>query len=526
MKMGWHSRPIGVILLVAFSAAAIIYVLVLTPYIGGGYDDARYISLAKALAAGQGYGQVFIPGNPPEPQYPPGWPLLLSMVWLVSPDFPANAIGFKIVSVLCALAFVGITYRWMRWRGESSTLSALVAILTLSNPLIFGTASTAFSEMGFACFLMLALWLIDQYSRNDNARWFDAILPSLAAAFAVYIRIFGAPLILAATCYLLLRPDRRKGLIFGGLSLLWVVPWLVRGAFLPGNVWGYSQQFLLRSMEQPELGVVSWVDLIARVILNLRAYLLAGLPGGVLPSQVPLTYLNLPNELRLGSPFPGSDIVLALLVAAALLGQMLLRRDLVDWFVACYLGLALLWPWEPTRFVVPLIPLLYYYLFKEISIFASPALRRTAWAQPLRSLALGAVVLFVFANFALQAQVALAFRQSVDPPPEWVARFRLYDWIKQNTDKDSVLASMNDSELYLYTGRKTIRSLGSKDAINKFAVNYIVLIPYGGVMVTGDLARMQFGPLYQSNTNAFERVYRDSAAGIEVFHVRREVSSN
>jgi hypothetical protein len=520
MKLDWRVRPLGLILLAAFVVAAFTYLLVLTPYIGGGYDDACYVALAKALAQGKGYGQVFMTGNPPEPQYPPGWPLLLSAVWLILPDFPANAIAFKVVSVICALALVGITYRWMRWRGESSTLSALVAILTLSNPLIFGTASTAFSEMGFTFFVLLALWLIDRYSRKEQARWFDAILPSLAAAFAMYVRMFGVAVIVAAACYLLLQPNRRKGLAFVGFSLLWVAPWLFRGALLPTNVWGYSQQFLLKSMEQPELGVVSWGDLIVRVILNLRAYLLAGLPGAVLPSQVPLTFVNLDSGLRLGSPFSGSDIILALLVAAALVGQVLMRRDMVDWFVACYLGLALLWPWEPTRFVVPLISLLYYYLLKEIATFASPALRQISWARMLRTLALGAVVVSAFANFALQAQVAYDIRRSVGPPAEWAARFRLYDWIKQNTDKESVLASLNNTELYLYTGRAVVRSLGSREAIDKFGVNYMVLIPYGGVMVTGDLARMEFGPLYQSNSTAFDRVYHDDAAGIEVFRVQ------
>ncbi len=520
MKIEWRVRPMELILIAAIVIAACTYFLVLTPYIGGGYDDACYVALAKAIAQGKGYGQVFMPGNPPEPQYPPGWPLLLSVVWLILPDFPANAIGFKVMSVLCALALVGITYRWMRWRGESSTLSALVAFLTLSNPLIFGTASTAFSEMGFTLFLVLALWSIDRYSRKEDAHWVDAILPSLAAAFVVYVRMFGVALIVAAACYFLLQPNRRKGLAFVGFSVLWVVPWFVRGALLPSNIWGYSQQFLLKSMEQPELGVVSWGDLIVRTILNLRAYLLAGLPGAVLPSQVPLTFVNLAPELRLGSPFAGSDIVLALLVAAALVGQILMRHDLVDWFVACYLGLALLWPWEPTRFVVPLIPLLYYYLLNEIKTFALPALRRISWAGMVRTLALGAVILFAFANFALQAQVALAVRRSVDPPPEWAARFRLYDWIKQETDPSSVLASLNNTELYLYTGRNVVRNLGSKEVIRKFGVEYVVLIPYGGVMVTGDLARMEFGPLYQSDSTAFRQVYHDDAAGIDVFSVQ------
>src|SRR5574340_187131 len=176
------------VLSATFLAAAVLYLLALTPFIGGGYDDSRYISLAKGMAEGRGYGQIYAPGNAPEPQYPPGWPLLLTPVWLLFPAFPDNAIWFKVISALCALAFVSVTYFWIRWRGETTLLAALVAVLTLSNPLVFGTASTAFSEMSFACFTVLALGLIERYARSDEARWRDAILPSLAAAFTMYIR--------------------------------------------------------------------------------------------------------------------------------------------------------------------------------------------------------------------------------------------------------------------------------------------------------------------------------------------------
>ncbi len=519
MRAYWFS------LITVFAVAAVIYVAGLTPYIGGGYDDSAYIALAKALASGKGYGQIYAPGNPPEPQYPPGWPAMLSIVWLINPDFPANAVGFKIVSVICALAFVAVTFGWMRWRGESMLLSTLVVALTLSNPLIFGTASTAFSEMAYACFSILALWLIERYARIDRTPWFDVVLASLAAAFTAYIRMFGVTMVLAGISFLFMRTDKRRAMTFGLLSLLLIAPWFVRGLFLPSGETGYSQQFLLRSMEQPELGYIGLGDLVARVVLNLRAYLLAGLPGAVLPSQVPLTYVNLTDELRLGVPFPGSDIVLAALMAAAILGPLLLRRDLVDWFVALYLGLALLWPWEPTRFVVPLIPLLYGYLLTEIKLFGSAVVRHLSWADGLRWLAVGAVTLFIVANFVLQARLVAMLWQS-DTPAEWAARFRLYDWIKYNTAEKSVLASLNDTELYLYTGRTVVRNTSSRDIVMRFAVDYVVLIPYGGVMVEGDLARMQFGQLYRSNSSAFDRVYNDDSAGIEVFRVTRELSAH
>lgn len=90
-------------LVLALSVATIIYALALIPYVGDGYDDGHYLALAQALAHGKGFSQPQMLGNPPEAQYPPGWPLLIALVWLVIPEFPASAIALKFVAMLCAL---------------------------------------------------------------------------------------------------------------------------------------------------------------------------------------------------------------------------------------------------------------------------------------------------------------------------------------------------------------------------------------------------------------------------------------
>ena len=500
-------------------AAAFIYGMALTPYIGDAYDDGQYITLARALALGKGYVQLAMPTHPPEPQYPPAWSMMLSNVWLVAPDFPANAIAFKVVSVFCALGLAWLVLGWLRWRGESELYASLAALLTLFNPLILGIATSAFSEIAYTCFSILALWLVERYQRRASTSWVDAIVPALATAWGVYLRTFGITLALAGIIFLALQSKRRKAFIYATLVGLFVAPWFVRGALLPNTVWGYSQQFWLVSMEQPELGVISLGGLLVRVVLNLRAYLLAGLPGALLPSQVPLTYVNLAEGLRVGAPFMASDIVLAMIVAGALIGQIFLRRSLSDWYVAFYLGLALLWPWEPTRFSIPLIPLLYASVFTLGAQFAPMFKPSSPRGRGLRWIVVGSIGLFILANLVTQVQYAWTIRQS-PPSAEWQARLRLFDWLKQNTSPTSVLAAMNDSQVYLYTDRQVIRALGSAEAIQQFGVEYIVLVPYGGVMVEGDLSRIRFEPLYRKLPDAFTSVYLDSMAGIQVFRVQ------
>ncbi|MBT7071140.1 MAG: hypothetical protein HN975_09665 [Anaerolineae bacterium] len=51
-------------------------------------------------------------------------------------------------------------------------------------------------------------------------------------------------------------------------------------------------------------------------------------------------------------------------------------------------------------------------------------------------------------------------------------------------------------------------------------MDYIVLIPYGGVMLDADLSRLHFTPLYEAGPELFSLVYHDEIAGIEVFAVQ------
>jgi hypothetical protein len=82
-----------------------------------------------------------------------------------------------------------------------------------------------------------------------------------------------------------------------------------------------------------------------------------------------------------------------------------------------------------------------------------------------------------------------------------------------------VLAALDDYQVYLYTRRPVIRALGSADALAHYQVEYVILIPYGGVMVEGDLSRLRFEPLRRAHPDAFARVYADESAGIQIYRV-------
>jgi len=80
------ARVIGVI--VATIAIAIALAAIPNWPAGVFQDDGIYVVLGKALASGEGYRYLNLPGAPYATHYPPGYPLFLALLWKLSPQFP------------------------------------------------------------------------------------------------------------------------------------------------------------------------------------------------------------------------------------------------------------------------------------------------------------------------------------------------------------------------------------------------------------------------------------------------------
>ncbi len=526
-NQAWHKW----VLAAGLVTAAVIYLVGITPIIGQNYDDAHYITLAQSLAQGEGYRLLSQPHHPPGVKYPPGWPLLLTPVWWLGGELADLAVWFKAASALLAVGLGAVVYGWLVWRGHSRRAAVLISLLTLFNPHIYGYATSAFSEMAYAFFGMAAVWAGEWYGRQQNVGWRAAVPAALLSAFLIYLRLFGVALAAALMLWLLAKRKWRHLAWLVPLLLLLVVPWAARQIAIAGETPGYAQEFWLKSLEQPELGRVTAVDMLGRVVLNLRAYLLAALPGALFPSLIQTTAINMPAALRFGSPILAVETLLALLVGGSLFGQILLRRTVGDWYVASYLGIALLWPWEPVRFTVPLIPLLWEALFFMGGMIAQDLQRKPTPSRFFvfrfsfwQKVILAGWSLFLAVNVLLLARYAWEIRQTAVNAPPWQARLHLFAWIEQNTEPDDVLATLDDFQLYLYTGRTAVRQFDA-DFLRENGVGYVVLIPYGGVLVEGDLSRLRFEPVHSANPQVFTPVYRDDLTGIEVFQVNMDALS-
>src|SRR5262245_33938328 len=109
MRLG---SKVGTIVLIV--AAGVLYLRTLDANkIGFYHDDGIYAVTANSLAAGSGYRIMSLPGEPSQTKYPPLYPLLLSMAWLINPNFPSNGVLLLLPSVIATLLLLIVAQRYL-----------------------------------------------------------------------------------------------------------------------------------------------------------------------------------------------------------------------------------------------------------------------------------------------------------------------------------------------------------------------------------------------------------------------------
>jgi len=134
--------------------------------VGALRDDSMYLELAKALATGNGYRWLNLPGMPAATHFPPGYPAVLAVLWLMAPSFPANVVLFKLANTVFATLSAVCLARFVRQRfdlGEvASPLFALAA--TLAVPMLT-LATQVMSEPLFLLGVVTTLLLAEEIGR-------------------------------------------------------------------------------------------------------------------------------------------------------------------------------------------------------------------------------------------------------------------------------------------------------------------------------------------------------------------------
>lgn len=410
--------------------------------VGAWNDDGVYTVLGKSLAEGHGYHSLHLVGDPVQVKYPPGFPILLAVLWRLTGSVDGVQ---RLVSLLHPI-LIGAVAGLLWWLGrERFGVPRMLLGAFVVAPLLFDASIQYFTIPLSEPWFMLgwAAVLVTWYHAEPSSR--RAALSALLAAVTTLFRTQAIVLVVGvlAGAWLQKRTAAHRAIVttaaFGPLvtwKLLHVIM-VRRGpvADLPdegGYLGWFAGAGVVGSLKSVALGVASNA---AKYLEQLGPYLIGNSNGGR---------------------------ALAGLLLLVLMGGALAALRRYPFLVGSTLGgvaVILVWPFAQDRLLLSALPFLG--LAASVSFERLPAFRNR-WFAPVLGLATG-LVLLRQVTVHREALSAFADRK---PAPFYSPGYLLpltsrylasaSRWVMANTGERDHLLIDYPAAIYLYTGRKTV----------------------------------------------------------------------
>ncbi len=417
----------------------ILSILLFDPKLFTGGDNAVYVILGEAIAAGKGYKNIYQPDEPPHTQYPPGFPLLLSFGILI---FNSNIILLKMLIFFTGIA--GLFFMSGIVSEVFKEKTKLIMLFFVSIPIFIIYNHWILSEIPFLCFSLGAIYFARKNEVRNNLVFF--LVSSVFSVGSFFIRTAGISLIIAFAVYLIIKKRYLHLLLYCTIFLALFIPWEVRNAHIPDNT-GYLAQLLAKNPYQMEAGRIGLIDLIGRLWDNFVLYTFKILPQTVLPL--------LKSELL-------QAITGAILVILCIIGfiRRLSNISLIELYFIFAVGVLLAWPvvWSSDRFLLPIIPLMIIYIFVALFWFQGRI-------KAKKLVLIFTVVVAMLNVFEIIPQVRVSMMNKfaylknnryAGYPVDWRHYFETIEWIDRNVSGDMVIMARKPEFVYLLSRHKSL----------------------------------------------------------------------
>jgi hypothetical protein len=344
-----------------FVIIAALHFTTVSTELGGliGGDNTTYYLLGRALATGQGYVDLYLPGHPPHTQYPPLFPVVLAFFELVlEKPLPAMHVTIALMST-GAFIFLGL---WCGRRLGSEWMGMALALVFATMSRLYILSENLLTEPMYMLLCFLALFLAPEKKGAPLGPRTLAVL-ALAAVASFFTRSAGIALV-AAVGLGLWRSQVKfevRGWKVPGWAILAAVflapalAWYLRNSLVPTESAPYVSQFLAKDPYRLDLGRVTLADLLDRIRTNVKYFM----PFLLRASYSPIWVLPLSDKVSIG---------ISCILIPFMVGGMV--RDFKDGavtavtFTLLSLAIILVWPFREERFALPILPLTCFYFFQ------------------------------------------------------------------------------------------------------------------------------------------------------------------
>ncbi|MCD6568640.1 glycosyltransferase family 39 protein [bacterium] len=430
-----------------------------TSSLGRLYDAPRYICLGYSIANGNGYRFVFDPHNKPCFYNNFLFPYILApVIKLKGIDFFSLKLAMIILSIIAIILFI----KWSE-RFYEKEKAVYPSLLFLSSALFIEFSDKVMTEVPFLVFLLLSFLLFQAWIKSRKNIHIVAL--ALSTYCLIFTRIPGIAFLLGVIIYAMAKKDKKllgMGIIVFITVLITIG--IIQGRVNPQDKFYHLRYLLYKNPFAPEAGYVSPEDMITRIIQNFKFYII--------------------NIGKICIQFPHKSVLLSLLTLLIILNGIFKlhpssRAFYLSSFII-YFFYFLIWPWQDTRFLLPLLPLLIVMFFRGLN----PLLNKLS--PEWRKATLTGILLLSFYGGYDKLVRKLTIENVY---PTGLREFiEMGEWIGKAEKGDAVILSSNPSLIYLLSFKKGVFLIYTTDTekINTYLknnrVNYILTDCYNSEM--------------------------------------------
>lgn len=412
---------------VSLLIVSIVYLTTIRPGHNWGDDFSMYIHHAKNIVEGIPYhetGYIYNENYPAlSPRYyPPVFPLLLAPVYAHS---GLNMTPMKVEIIFIFILFLIVF--GLSFQDHTPYFYRGMAILLIGlNPIFWDFKENILSDFPFLFFTYLALYAI-QRAYNQKTTTGHNFPNAILIGFLIYLsygtRTAGGVLIPAFLLYDLIRTKRINPFSIA-VVLSFGIFALIQAAAIP-EANGYEDQL-----------VFSPVSFLTSLVINIY-YLL----------------YFLPNFGTQGFSLIITVILFTLILSAMAFSYIKRVRQgitIYEVFTPIYFLLIVLWNAldQGTRFLLPIYPVLIFYLIEFIEDLSQKTLNRQKWV----SVAPAAITTLVFFSHYLRYYQSANFDE-INDGIQTPQATEFFEYIHHNTPQNAVFIFFKPRALALYTER-------------------------------------------------------------------------
>jgi hypothetical protein len=504
IMLKFPSRQINYLKFICIALTVTVYFLRLDSNVGLMVDDSWYVLLAKSISEGHGYHLINSTAPQTTPLYPPGFPAILSLIWSLNSNFPANVIAMKFVSLAAlALTWKLLLHLHRQYFQASEVMCWLMTTTVMLTPLLVHYAtSTLMSECVFL-FLQTLLIVLCFQVESSKHRWILIFVIGFIAGFSVMIRIAGVALVLAAVLTFLLRKKFAAALLIFFLGFLPLGVWIIssfqssppapeeRSNYLANNYFFHFLRSDENNPRSPDVTVSKFVQRISHNAIELSS------------SSFGQLFFPLLNPKR-----SYAGIILSYLITLILLtGMILTIRSKLE-FIEIYFIISMIfilgWAFSPTRFLVVLMPILLQYFWIGIGFLfrvSSPrvskgcngksfidseghiveaALADARATDTVRAVSISILLAgFVAIQLAMiAAKYDFRLKNNFVMFQQQQNLEEIVQWTKQNIPADQIIATDIPALIFLHTNHRTVHLIDAEndqELWRKLGIHFVVM---------------------------------------------------